>query len=419
MKFSLVYPTRHRPKFIEMALSFLEKEAYKNFEVIVSDNYEDLSLSCEAYCQNSSLKNIKYIKPPAPICMVDNWNFALQHATGDYVFYFTDKMFLLPGTLNHLAEILAKNQFEIVSWVDSKYTPLRMPDYFGEGVYTKGVSAASPDKDFIEYDPEEELRKKVFGDVSRPEQDSSHYARGKICFGGYKRQLIDRILDRSDKLFHNITPDYSSMILGLSLAISAIEIRRPGIVHINTDLSNGGQTSIYDEQALAYLMSLNGARGLFENMLVPNLYSSTHNLVAHDYISLQRKFGFDYQLNVVNWLVYITEDLDVAGRVWSSREVEVQHRCLLENFIEKNMTLMEQKEYASKLGARFKLRNFIKKNVLLSVRRSIRVVISYILPRFLVGMLKCIVFPRRSPRLQVKCDRLIDILNEDRGRILV
>jgi hypothetical protein len=29
--------------------------------------------------------------------MVDNWNHALAHATGDYVAFLTDKMFVLPG----------------------------------------------------------------------------------------------------------------------------------------------------------------------------------------------------------------------------------------------------------------------------------------------------------------------------------
>ncbi len=258
MKFSLIYPTKHRPKFIEMALKFLEREPYKNFEVIVSDNYTDNSLSCEAYCRSSSLENIKYVKPPTAVGMVDNWNYALQHATGDYIFYFTDKMFLLPGVLSYVAAIVKEKQVEIVSWADSKYTPLRMPDYFGKGVYTEGWSAVSSDKYFIEYDAKEELKKKAFGAVSRSEQSTSHYARGKICFGGYKRDLIERILNRAGHLFHDISPDYTSMILGLSLANSALEIRPPGIVHINTDLSNGGQGAIRDEQALAYLMSLKG-----------------------------------------------------------------------------------------------------------------------------------------------------------------
>jgi hypothetical protein len=344
--------------------------------------------------------------------MVENWNFALRQASGDYIFYFTDKMFLLPNTLSYVAEILIENKVEIINWVDSKYYPSSMSDYFGAGVYTEGCSAVSIKKRFIEYDPKEELNKKVFAAVSRDEQDASHYTRGKICFGGYKRQLIDRILDCSDNLFHNISPDYTSMILGLSLATSAIEIRRPGIIHINTDLSNGGQSAISDEFALSFLLSLEGNNNnFFDDMLVPHLYSSVHNMVAHDYISLQRKFGFDYQLNTINWLVYITEDLDISGRIWSSNEVEIRQKRLLDFFIENNLALNHRKEYSDKLEARF-LKRSLKQKFVYSLVGKIASLIRSIFPHFLIKAIKRILFPRRLIGREIKCNKLINILDK-------
>lgn len=352
MKFSLVYPTRHRPKFIETALAFLERETYNDFEVIVSDNYTDPALSCEAYCRNSSLRNIKYVRPPSPLGMVANWNHALQYATGDYVCYFTDKMFLLPGTLSYAAAILQEHPAEILNWAGSSFSPLKYPDYFGLGVYVKGTSGIATAKYFEKFDPKGELRKKVFAAISRGEQDPSHYARGKICFGAYDRKLIARILDRTGQLFYNVSPDYTSMILGLSYANSAVEINQPGIVHINTDLSNGGQGAIRDEHALSFLTSLDHHDQLFEEMLVPNLYSCVHNVVAHDYIALQRKLDLDYELNRVNWLVYIAEDLDLPGRLWSSPQIELEHRRLLANFVAEQLNDMERQQYFSKLKSR-------------------------------------------------------------------
>jgi glycosyltransferase involved in cell wall biosynthesis len=95
--FSLVYPTRHRPEFIAQALRILEAQGHEGFEVVVSDNYTDPDLSCETVCRRSSLARLTYVRPPAPVDMVDNWNHALAHATGDYVAFLTDKMFVLPG----------------------------------------------------------------------------------------------------------------------------------------------------------------------------------------------------------------------------------------------------------------------------------------------------------------------------------
>ena len=40
-RFSIVYPTRHRPEFIAQALRILETQRHDNFEVVVCDNYLD------------------------------------------------------------------------------------------------------------------------------------------------------------------------------------------------------------------------------------------------------------------------------------------------------------------------------------------------------------------------------------------
>ncbi len=351
VRFSLIYPTRHRPAFIRQALRFLERQKYSEFEVIVSDNYVDPTLSCAKECQNSPVANVKYVRPPQPLGMVENWNFALQFATGDYVCYFTDKMFLLPEILSLANVCIEKSQPEIVTWVDNLYYPNRFPEYFGEGVYSPAVSSVPVGAEFSSYDPLEELSLKGRAEVARQEQDKSSYARGKICFGAYRADLCARIVQKAGALFHNVSPDYTSMILGLSLAKSAAEVGRPGIVHVNTDLSNGGQIAIRDEVALRYLTELGKPDKILEGCLVPGLYSSMHNLVAHDYLTLQREYGLSFQFDTINWLVYITEDLDVQGRCWSSPEVESQQRALLLRFLQ-NLPKSQQDLYRKRLKER-------------------------------------------------------------------
>ena len=98
-RFSIVYPTRHRPEFIRQALRILERQRHGAFEVVVCDNFVDPALSCEQICRESSLANLRYVRPPRPLGMVENWNHALQFATGAYVSYLTDKMFVLPDAL--------------------------------------------------------------------------------------------------------------------------------------------------------------------------------------------------------------------------------------------------------------------------------------------------------------------------------
>lgn len=332
-RFSLVYPTRHRPAFIRQALRFLEKQEYRDFEVIVSDNYQDAALSCEAECRSTSLNNLTYVHPPRSLSMVENWNFALDHASGEYICYFTDKMFLLPQTLTRANDCIEQTHAEILTWIDNSYTPKKFPEYFGEGLYETAVSSNDGQGEYYLYDPVEELSKKGNALVSRNEQDKSSYARGKICFGAYSADLCRRIVEKTNTLFHKVSPDYTSMILGLSLATRAAEINQPGIVHVNTDLSNGGQSAIRDELALGFLVELGNAEEIMSNYLVPNLYSSIHNAVTYDYLTLKKKFELGYEFNPIHWLAYIAEDLDDPARKWSSLDVERQQRKLLDEFV--------------------------------------------------------------------------------------
>ena len=409
VKFSLVYPTRHRPKFIEYALLFLEHQKYKNFEVIVSDNFVDANYSCEQECLKSNLNNIKYIRPLKPVGMVENWNFALQYATGDYICYLTDKMFLLPSTLRLASDCIEKEHADIVTWVDDIYDPEQFPNYFGKGQYIHTDSSVPKGEKYICYNPAKELSKKGRAAVARGEQDKSHYTRGKICFGAYKSSLCEEVVCKSGKLFHNVTPDYTSMILGLSFSKTAAEIADAGIVHINTDLSNGGKVEADDAAALEYLTELDEFDSIKNNLLIPGIYSSVNNLVAHDYVSLKKKNDLKFIFDSVKWLAYITEDLSLKNKVWSSRNVELNQTELLDNYID-GLSAHDKTRYLNTLKSISKLKGRVRydespvKNLFKTILA--KKVIRSLLPKFLRRWRKKVLFPTK----RVQCSSIEDIL---------
>ena len=334
-RFSLVYPTRHRPEFIRQALRMLETQRHPNFEMIVCDNYVDAALSCEQICRDSSLENLVYVRPAQPVGMVENWNHALQFATGDYVCYLTDKMFVLPDALGHIERAVdAAGGPEIVSWTSDAFNPTSFADYFGDGTYFV-LSAQARSRLYRPFSPPDELDRRGRAGVSRGEQSPSDYSRGKLVFGAYRRELLQRIVQRYGALFHNISPDYTSMVLGLTEARNAIELGVSCVVSINTDISNGMLSDTNDTAALEFLSSLaGGAESILANMLVPGLYVSLHNWVAHDYLTLQRAFNISFEFNLANWLVYCREDVYRPGRRWSDARVEAEQKGLLAAFVE-------------------------------------------------------------------------------------
>lgn len=355
-RFSLVYPTRHRPEFLRQALRILETQIHQDFEVVVSDNYVDPALSCEAICQESSLTNVKYVRPAQPLGMVENWNHALPFATGEYISYLTDKMFVLPDALAHVEQAIdAAGGPEIVSWVTDAYHPESFADYFGPGQYWWALPSveASPYRSFS---PADELARRGRAEAPRGEQSASDYSRGKIAFGAYRCDLVERIVGRYGALFRNISPDYTSMVLGLTEAHDAIELGGSCVVSVNTDISNGHLVDTDDAAALAFLNSLaGGAEGIVPNLLVPGLYASLTNLVAHDYLTLKRAFGLGFGFNTTNWLVHCTEDIYRPNREWSDPRVEAEQKALLATFVA-SLEPAVAKEVRERVAARAKRR---------------------------------------------------------------
>jgi len=334
-RFSIVYPTRHRPEFVRQALRILETQRHADFEVIVCDNFVDPALSCELACRDSTLANLEYVRPPGPLGMVENWNYSLPFATGDYVCFLTDKMFVLPDALGRIEHAIdAAGGPDIVSWTSDFYFPASYPDYFGDGTYGR-VQSGVRSGPFRRYSPAEELDRRGEARVSRGEQSPAEYCRGKLAFGAYRRELVQRIVHRYGALFHNINPDYTSMVLGLAEAHDAIELASSCVVSVNTDISNGLLSDTHDTAALGFLNSLaGGAASILPNLLVPGLYASLHNWVAHDYLTLKRAYDLPFRFNTVNWLVYCREDIHRPERRWSDPRVEAEQKGLLRAFVE-------------------------------------------------------------------------------------
>ena len=333
-RFSIVYPTRHRPEFIREALRVLALQDFHDFEIVVSDNFVDPQLSCEAACRNARVA-VKYVRPPQAVGMVENWNFALTHATGEYVCVLTDKMFFLPHALRQIDAVAhLEGDPEIINWVSDAFNPTSTADYFGAGEYVRYFPSSEIKRLAEKFDPRTELDLKGRGEVARSEQSNSEYSRGKILFGFFHRNLISRIKSRFDDVFHNISPDYTSMILALSTARSAVEMAESCVVSINTPISNGYLCDTDDSAALAFQSSLaGGLQTIFSNMLVPGMYSSISNVVAHDYLAMQRKYDLAFEFDATNWLVYCAEEVGRPQRVWSSPEVGAEQARLLETHL--------------------------------------------------------------------------------------
>jgi glycosyltransferase involved in cell wall biosynthesis len=102
-KFTVVIPTRERFDTLEMALKSVTSQDYENLEIIVSDNY-----SCDAtedVVAAANDKRIKYVNTGKRVSMSANWEFALTHATGEWLTIIGDDDALLPNCFEKVNRI--------------------------------------------------------------------------------------------------------------------------------------------------------------------------------------------------------------------------------------------------------------------------------------------------------------------------
>jgi hypothetical protein len=255
MKFSIIIPTQDRPELVYLAAYYALNQNYKDIELIVSDNSTTADhkkrnqLKLEGYVKSNKLL---LVGPEKELSAPEHFEFALQYATGDYVFFLTDKMMLLPNTLTIAADAINKSGAEIVNW---NYYPFITDNYLEpSGSGSLYYIQKSLDRGYKKYDPLKALANKASGFILRSDLSAEEYIKGKICFGGFSKELISRIVSKSGSLFGGATHDYSALVQALCLKPTCISLKERGILFISlpVDKSWGSLTHIEAAGALRY-----------------------------------------------------------------------------------------------------------------------------------------------------------------------
>lgn len=319
MRFSIVLPTQDRAKLLSASVKHAMQLDHPDFEVIVSDNAttaEMRRMNLEAVREYVDAPNFSIVHPPRLLSPPEHFEFALEHATGDYVTYITDKMVMFPHALSDVDAVIDASGAQIVNWVCAGY-------YLEDPESPCGAGALLEELEFRNgqpsaYDPIAALRFKASGAVPRTRQGASDYVVGKIVFGCYSRSLIEQIRSQSGTLFGGATHDYSAMIQALSLARTCVTLNAyEGIIlALPREQSLGSATATEAQRALQYYRTFTDPEAMLASLLVPNVYASQHNMVAHDYKKFLPLYGNEQLFDERNWLRAICADLLSDSMIW-------------------------------------------------------------------------------------------------------
>jgi glycosyltransferase involved in cell wall biosynthesis len=103
-KISLIIPTRERADTLAFTLRTALAQNTRDYEVIVSDNAS--TDATRDVVQGFTDPRVRYVNTGRRLSMCDNYEFGLEHATGQYTVYIGDDDAVMPGGLDDLVATL-------------------------------------------------------------------------------------------------------------------------------------------------------------------------------------------------------------------------------------------------------------------------------------------------------------------------
>lgn len=95
MKFSFLIPSKNRLELMRHAVDSVRRQEFPDYEIVIADNASDQDYA--GYVKSLGDARIVYRRADAPLPVTDNWNRALELASGDYVLMLGDDDALAPA----------------------------------------------------------------------------------------------------------------------------------------------------------------------------------------------------------------------------------------------------------------------------------------------------------------------------------
>lgn len=112
--FSVLIPTKNRSHLVAFAIRSVLSQTFSDFEIVVADN-DDSSTATHDVVLSFQDARVRYVRSGG-LNMSENWEFALDHARGEYVTVLEDKQAYYPWALERMHELIAATGSKVVMW---------------------------------------------------------------------------------------------------------------------------------------------------------------------------------------------------------------------------------------------------------------------------------------------------------------
>lgn len=294
MRFSVLIPTRNRLEYLGYAVETVRRQAFEDWELIIVDNASDEDVS--GYVRGFGDRRIVYSRSDEFISVTDNWNRAVELATGDYLIMLGDDDGLLPDSLRMLHDLAERFEEPDAIYLNTLLFafPGAVPDFpdgylapYGYALFLRGVEEP------YRLERAERLR------CVRDALDFKVRYGFNMQFVAVSRRLVER-MEKEGPFYRSAFPDYFAMNAIFLRANDIVVTPEPAVVIGISPKSYGhyyakGEQSRGDEFLKSFPGS--GPDRELEETLLPG--DSINNGWLHAMILLERAYGpeFDFEVN--------------------------------------------------------------------------------------------------------------------------
>lgn len=143
-KYTVIIPTKNSEETLKYTLQTCLQQNYKNFEILVSDNFS--SDNTYDLINGFNDERIKYIKTPRLLSMTENFEFALSHVKEGFIMFIGADDGLMPNAISYVNDIVLKYNTKAVSCQYAHYFWPNVPiaekgklTLYGLGLYKNNI----------------------------------------------------------------------------------------------------------------------------------------------------------------------------------------------------------------------------------------------------------------------------------------
>ena len=243
---SVVIPTHNRFELLKLAVQSVLNQTHSDFEIIVSDNYS--TDATNLIVEEFSDSRIKYFRSEKMLSLGDSWEFALTHATGEYVGFLSDDDAYAKVYLETMLRILEDNKAEIAATKITSYYSKNFKEY-GRNIEPNSLVLLPYSRKLSVLDKDEAvtfLFSKFNLTVNSGFASSVNIP--QLVNTIYHSSLIKKVKDRVGKLLPIVGSDIYTAALFLNVADKYCYIDEPLYLHNTWEgSSTAGDQSMFEK----------------------------------------------------------------------------------------------------------------------------------------------------------------------------